>query len=84
MKKGLDVKFHMGSGLLHDKFAIIDNRVVLTGSFNWTITADKKNAENLLVIRDRDLAQEYTKQFKHIWNQSGEAQLKELKTAESN
>jgi len=84
MKKGVDLKFHMGPGLLHDKFAIIDDKTVLTGSYNWTITADKKNAENLLVIKDRDLAHEYTKQFKHIWSQSGEAQLKEFKTVDAN
>ena len=74
ISKGLNVKFHMGPGLMHDKFAIIDDREVLTGSFNWTMTADKKNAENLLVIADKKLAQKYTKQFKHLWSQSGEGQ----------
>jgi len=80
INKGVDVKFHMGPGLLHDKFAVIDDRLVLTGSFNWTTSAEKKNAENLLVISDKELAQKYTKQFKHLWSQSGEGQLKEIKT----
>jgi phosphatidylserine/phosphatidylglycerophosphate/cardiolipin synthase-like enzyme len=77
IKKGLDVKFHMGPGLMHNKFAVIDDRVVITGSFNWTTTAEKKNAENLLIISDKEIAQKYTKQFKHLWAQSGEGQLKD-------
>jgi len=79
ISKGLEVKFHMGPGLMHNKFAVIDDSVVITGSFNWTITADKKNAENLLIISDRALARKYSKQFKHLWAQSGEGQLKDLK-----
>jgi len=75
--KGVNVKFHMGPGLMHDKFAVIDDEAVLTGSFNWTITADKKNAENLLEITDSGIAQKYTKQFKHLWAQSGEGGFKE-------
>jgi len=67
----------MGPGLMHNKFAVIDDQVVLTGSFNWTITAERKNAENLLVITDPDLAQKYTKQFKVLWSQSGEGLSKE-------
>lgn len=77
MSKGFNVKFHMGPGLMHNKFAVIDDQVLLTGSFNWTITADKRNTENLLVITDKDLAQKFTKEFKHLWAQSGEAQLKD-------
>jgi phosphatidylserine/phosphatidylglycerophosphate/cardiolipin synthase-like enzyme len=78
ISKGLNVKFHMGPGLMHNKFAVIDGRVVLTGSFNWTLTAEKKNSENLLVITSRDLARKYAEQFKFLWGQSGEAQLKAL------
>lgn len=77
LKKGLEVKFHMGPGLLHNKFAIIDNHVVITGSYNWTMTAERKNFENLLIITDKELAQKYTTQFKHLWAQSGEGQLKD-------
>ena len=68
----------MGSGLMHNKFAVIDGRTVLTGSFNWTITADTKNDENLLVITDKELAQKYVKQFNRLWAKSGEGQMKDL------
>jgi len=71
-KKEIDVKYHLGPGLMHDKFAVIDDREVITGSYNWTETAEKKNTENLLMITDRDIAKKYKKEFKHIWSQSGE------------
>ena len=55
-------------GLMHQKFAVIDRSVVLTGSYNWTLSADKFNHENLLVFRDaRPLADEYRRQFFRLW-----------------
>lgn len=82
MGKGINVKFHLGPGLMHNKFAIIDDQVVLTGSFNWTLTAEKKNCENLVVITDKDLALDYSKEFKHLWSQSGEGTAKKIKSLE--
>ena len=76
INKGIDVKFHMGPGIMHNKFAVIDDLVVLTGSFNWTSSADKRNAENLLIIADKELAHKYAKAFKHLWSQSGQGEPK--------
>ncbi len=78
ISKGFNVKFHMGPGLMHDKFAVIDDEEVLTGSFNWTSSADRKNAENLLIIKDQKLAQKYEKQFRLLWGQSGEGSPKDI------
>jgi phosphatidylserine/phosphatidylglycerophosphate/cardiolipin synthase-like enzyme len=38
---------------------VIDEETVITGSFNFTKAAEEKNAENLLVIRDKILAERY-------------------------
>lgn len=43
----------------HNKVMIIDGETVITGSFNFTAAADKRNAENLLIIRDPDFATAY-------------------------
>jgi len=43
----------------HNKVMILDDAVVITGSFNFTHQAEHGNAENLLVIRDRALAARY-------------------------
>lgn len=37
----------------HDKYMLIDGKIVITGSFNFTDQAEDQNAENLLVIRDK-------------------------------
>ena len=47
----------------HNKVMVIDGRTVITGSFNFTKRAEEKNAENLLVIRDIDLASRYRKNW---------------------
>ena len=44
----------------HNKVLVIDDATVITGSFNLTTSAQKHNAENLIVIRDADVAAAYT------------------------
>jgi phosphatidylserine/phosphatidylglycerophosphate/cardiolipin synthase-like enzyme len=56
------------AGLMHQKFAVIDRRIVFTGSYNWTYSADSLNDENLLLFRDAGpLAEEYRKAFMQLW-----------------
>ena len=45
--------------IAHNKIMILDAQVVITGSFNFTKQAETSNAENLLIIRDRSIAQRY-------------------------
>ena len=45
--------------IAHNKIIIIDRSVVITGSFNFTKAAEESNAENLLVIRSKDVAKPY-------------------------
>lgn len=47
----------------HNKIIIIDRETVVTGSFNFTYAAERKNAENLLIIPSTDLAGLYTENF---------------------
>ena len=46
-------------GIAHNKVIIIDKKKVITGSFNFTAAADKRNAENVIVIEDEELADAY-------------------------
>ena len=46
--------------IAHNKVMVIDEDTVITGSFNFTRAAEESNAENLLVIQDRSLAQRYS------------------------
>ena len=47
--------------LMHNKVAIFDNQTICTGSFNWSVNAEKNNDENLLVVDGQDLANDYEK-----------------------
>ena len=58
------------SGLAHNKVMIIDKDIVETGSFNFTYSAQKFNAENMLIIADSQLAQIYMKNWIARKNQS--------------
>ena len=49
----------------HDKVMVLDGAVVITGSYNWTVAAEQQNGENLLVIRDPQLAGVYTENWQH-------------------
>lgn len=54
---------------MHHKFAIIDNEVLLTGSYNWTRSAANYNHENLLVTNQPDIVNAYLTEFDSLWQQ---------------
>jgi phosphatidylserine/phosphatidylglycerophosphate/cardiolipin synthase-like enzyme len=56
--------------ILHHKVFIIDGRTVITGSFNFSSSAIESNDENLLIIRDADLAAQYLAEFERRWAQA--------------
>jgi phospholipase D len=53
------------SGIAHNKVMIIDSNKVITGSFNFTENADKRNAENVIVLTNDDIAKEYYQNWKN-------------------
>ena len=55
-----------GGGIMHHKFVVVDSRVVLTGSFNFTKSAEDFNDENLLRLVNADLAAEYEREFTRL------------------
>jgi phosphatidylserine/phosphatidylglycerophosphate/cardiolipin synthase-like enzyme len=50
--------------IAHNKVMVIDGRIILTGSFNFSKAAEESNAENLLVIDDSQLAAKYMANWK--------------------
>lgn len=65
--QGADVKLDNNSYSMHHKVFIIDNRTVITGSFNPTKAGDYRNDENLIIIEDKDIASLYLEEFKHVY-----------------
>ncbi len=67
---GVDVRLDGNKNKMHHKVIIIDEQVVITGSYNFSVNADRINDENLLVIHNRDIAQQYLQEFERVYGQS--------------
>jgi phosphatidylserine/phosphatidylglycerophosphate/cardiolipin synthase-like enzyme len=61
---GIDVRRDGNTkGLLHHKVIIIDEQIVITGSYNFTNSAETRNDENLIIIYDPFIASQYLAEF---------------------
>ena len=67
VQKGIKARLSTNNYIMHNKFAIIDNRLLLTGSYNWTFSANNRNDENLMVIDDPELIEIFQNQFVNLW-----------------
>jgi hypothetical protein len=67
LKQRIPLRFGGGAGIMHNKFAVIDDSVVVTGSYNWSEAAEIRNDENLLVIASPDIAKLYAGRFEFLW-----------------
>lgn len=65
---GIPVREDSNSAYMHNKFVVIDQRIVLTGSVNYTGNGFGENNENLIVVDSRDIAADYYLQFLRLWN----------------
>lgn len=61
---------------MHNKFVVIDRRIVITGSFNWTTAAVDSNQENLCILDNEELAVKYITEFEKLWKKFEKAQVK--------
>ena len=67
---GLDVRQDTLDGLMHHKVIVVDNQVVVFGSYNFTNNAEDKNDENAVVVYDDSLAGQFSQEFEMIYDQS--------------
>jgi phosphatidylserine/phosphatidylglycerophosphate/cardiolipin synthase-like enzyme len=73
IEAGMDIRLDGNErGLLHHKVLIIDQEIVITGSYNFTASAENNNDENVVVLHDRSAAQKYLEEFQRIYNQAGQ------------
>ena len=71
---GVNVRIDRSPEHMHHKFMVVDGRTVLTGSYNWTRSAETRNEENLVVLDDPVLAGRFAEEFERIWNLSDPVQ----------
>jgi phosphatidylserine/phosphatidylglycerophosphate/cardiolipin synthase-like enzyme len=70
LKGGVTVRGNKAHRIFHHKVMIIDGDIVVTGSYNFTNSAEKSNAENMIILRSAPLAQQYYKNFISHWERS--------------
>jgi len=64
---GLNVLLDSNPGLMHHKVIIIDRQIVVSGSYNFSSSAEKRNDENLVVILDAYLAAQFENEFEDLY-----------------
>jgi len=57
---------------MHHKFALLDDSMVLTGSYNWTFASEEQNYENVLILREPRLVGSYQAEFEALWEDADE------------
>jgi phosphatidylserine/phosphatidylglycerophosphate/cardiolipin synthase-like enzyme len=70
LKHGVTIYEDYKPTIAHNKVIIVDGEAVETGSYNYTVSARKYNAENVLILHDRDLAQKYLANWQRRKQQS--------------
>lgn len=58
-RQGIPIWVDYRPAIAHNKVMVIDKRTVITGSFNFTASAQKRNAENVIIINDPWVAAQY-------------------------
>ena len=68
---GIETKLLSGKkgrrGIMHHKFAVFDEKEIITGSYNWTDNAERFNYENAIFFNDPAVVQAFSKEFDKLW-----------------
>ncbi len=70
MNEGITPLIDYRPAIAHNKIIVLDKTTVVTGSFNFTKAAQKRNAENVLIITDPELAKKYIANWQRRSTQS--------------
>ncbi|MBC8506468.1 MAG: DUF1669 domain-containing protein [Anaerolineales bacterium] len=67
---GLDVHLDGNSRNMHHKFFIIDEEIMITGSYNFSRSAEERNDENTLIIYNAEVAAQFLAEFQRVFSKS--------------
>lgn len=67
---GIQVRIGSQKGVMHNKFIIMDHKMVQTGSFNYTLNASQNNSENQIYLTDPLVVGRYIKRFEQLWEKA--------------
>ena len=69
VKTGIPVKVDITDSHMHHKFALFDKKTTLTGSYNWTRSAERYNHENILITNSSNIFKQFDKEFNNLWKE---------------
>lgn len=81
---GIPVKIENYAGKLHSKSIIIDDEYILSGSMNFSNSGERRNDENMLVIKNSRFAMFYKGYFDYLWGKIPNKYLTQVPRAEGN
>lgn len=70
---GVDVLKDGNPYIMHHKVIVIDEQLVVTGSYNFTASAADRNDENVVIVHSPDIAAQYRAEFERVYSQAEEA-----------
>jgi phosphatidylserine/phosphatidylglycerophosphate/cardiolipin synthase-like enzyme len=78
MCRSVPVKQDGNSGFLHHKVIVVDERIVITGSMNYSTNAEENNDENVIIIDNADIARLYLQEFDRVWNLASDPEVETI------
>ena len=70
VNEGIDLQRGGPWKSMHNKFIIGDRSAVGTGSFNWSASAEDRNAENFVIIRLKYVVESFQREFETLWEKA--------------
>lgn len=68
-RAGISIRVDETDNHMHHKFALFDGDITLTGSYNWTRSAERYNHENILITDSNKVLREFNKEFESLWDE---------------
>lgn len=69
---GVDVRVDGNWGLMHHKVLVLDGSTVVTGSYNFTRSAEEGNDETVVILTDPEVAREFRQEFERMYAAAGD------------
>ncbi len=66
-RAGIAVRIDRSEHHMHHKFAVFDGAYLVSGSYNWTVSAATSNEENIVVVNDPRLVSAFAETFERLW-----------------
>lgn len=81
-RAGIAVKIDNSKYHMHNKFGLIDGRILFTGSYNWTYTAKQYNQENIVITTNYTIVHKFIDEFERLWDEMFTLRVKTLRSGQ--